>query len=69
MKSKEWLAAAHGEAVIECHTKGCQCAGAAIYRSNVKKLPRTPEILTLKPDSAVFAQPQEFLDYHDAELV
>src|ERR1035437_695376 len=40
----EWLAAAHGDGTIECHTKkkkrgAWQCAGAAIYRANVAKLP------------------------------
>jgi len=67
MSKEEWIAATHAESVIECHTKdGHQCAGAATYRANVSKTPRYPEILILPKDkTAVFAMPQEFLDYHE----
>lgn len=62
----EWLAAAHGEANIECHAlQGAQCAGAAIYRANMCKLPRDPDILRLPANRAsVFATPMEFREHH-----
>lgn len=54
-----WLAAAHGDARIDCHTLiGPQCAGSAIYRANVCKLPRDPATLRLPADRRnVFAEP------------
>lgn len=64
----EWLAMAHGEAVIECHTttSGHQCAGAATYRANVVKKPRYPGILQLPPDPVnVFTTPFEFSEHHE----
>lgn len=63
---EEWLQFAHGEFKVECHTrKDNQCAGVAIYRANVCKLPMDPAVLTLPPDrKAVFATPQEFLEHH-----
>lgn len=65
-KPESWIQAAHSETVIECHTKeGCHCAGVAIYRGNVGKLPRNEEVLALPKDKkTVFATPQEFLDHH-----
>ena len=63
----EWLQLAHGETTIECHTlTGAQCAGSAVYRANVLKNPRHPEILTLPADKEkVFANPIEFKKHHD----
>ncbi len=63
---EEWIAAAHGEAVIECHTLlGAQCAGAAIYRANVAKSVRDPDAFKLEPDTTrVFATPTEFREHH-----
>ncbi len=68
---RDWLLAAHSEERIECHTKRGfdkdtpQCAGAAIYRSNVAKLPRDPSILILPKDvEIVFATPMEFERHH-----
>lgn len=62
-----WIEDVHGEARIECHTKlGAQCAGAAIYRSNVLKSPRDKSLLILPANKLlVFARPQEFLDHHN----
>ena len=62
----EWLAAAHGEAWIECHTSlGTQCVGAARYRANMAKLPRDINILRTGPDrKTVFATPTEFRKHH-----
>jgi hypothetical protein len=68
MSPAEWIADVHGESLIECHTLlGAQCAGAAIYRANVVKLPRDPETLRLPRDrERVFATPREFLSHHEA---
>lgn len=64
---EQWIAEAHGETRINCHTlKGPQCAGSAIYRANVCKLPRDPEILRIKADrETVFATPKEFKEHHE----
>lgn len=61
-----WVRAAHGDEGINCHTRiGAQCAGSAIYRANVCKVPRDPEILRLPKDrEKVFATPNEFLAHH-----
>ncbi len=67
MTAGEWLQAAHGEAEIECHTiLGAQCAGSAIYRGNVCKTPRYPQILVLPANrELVFATPKEFKEHHE----
>lgn len=74
--AQTWRDAIHGDAPIACHktitadgettTWTHQCAGAAIYRSNVHKLPRDPDVVTLPPDrDLVFARDGEFLEHHD----
>lgn len=63
----EWLARAHSDAVIECHTvtSGHECAGAAVYRANVCKKLRDPEAFRLKADhKLVFSTPFEFEKHH-----
>ncbi len=62
----EWLATAHGDARIDCHTLvGAQCAGGAIYRANVCKLPRDPSQLRLPANrDRVFSSPAEFVQHH-----
>ncbi len=62
----EWLNEAHGEGSISCHTlQGAQCAGSAIYRANVCKLPRLAAALRLPPDREhVFANRFEFIEHH-----
>ena len=67
MSPEEWVAAAHGEAIAECHAHtGVQCAGMAIYRANVAKLPRSREALKLPADrELVFASAKEFKEHHD----
>jgi hypothetical protein len=64
---EEWIAIAHGEFRVDCHTrKNNECAGLAIYRANVCKSVRDPSVLVLPADrDAVFARPQEFLDHHE----
>jgi len=63
---EEWVQIAHGEGRIDCHVfEGPQCAGAAIYRSNVGKRPRDRDTLLLPKDKVrVFSSPVEFLDHH-----
>lgn len=66
ISADEWVQIAHGECHVECHTiAGSQCAGIAIYRANVVKKPRDPQIQVLPKDKQnVFATPTEFLEYH-----
>lgn len=61
-----WVHAAHGEEKVACHVHpNVQCAGLAIYRGNVCKLPRDQNVLVLPPDrELVFATPNEFLEHH-----
>lgn len=63
---EQWVQDAHGEVRIECHTLlGAQCAGAAIYRANVCKSVRDPDVLKLKPNrELVFGTPKEFREHH-----
>lgn len=67
---QEYLQLAHSDCRIDCHTlKGPQCAGAAIYRTNVAKSPRDPEVLRLPADrERVFATPVQFLKHHNSKL-
>jgi hypothetical protein len=66
MTAEEWLAGAHGEALIDCHTvSNQQCAGSAIYRANMAKSCRRKDVLVLPPNKELaFAHPQEFLNHH-----
>lgn len=68
MTADEWLREAHGESRIECHTiEGAQCAGAAIYRTNVAKLPHNRALLLLPADrEGCFKTPMEFRGHHCA---
>lgn len=63
---EEWVKFLHGEAPVACHMRqGAQCAGAAIYRANVCKLPRDKKLLVLPPNKTlVFSNPSEFLAHH-----
>jgi hypothetical protein len=66
---EEWLGFARGEGAIPCHVlDGAECAGAAIFRANISKLPRNRAVLRLPADpQAVFANPMEFLAHHDLD--
>jgi len=66
MSAEEWILAVHGEAYVDCHViSNQQCAGVAIYRANVCKLPRRRDTLRLPPNKLrVFASPNEFLAHH-----
>lgn len=62
----EWLATAHGDGRIECHTcNGAQCAGAAIYRTNVCKRVDPPNLALPVDRVRVFGSPFEFAEHHD----
>lgn len=80
--AKYWTEMAHSEAAVACHktilTVGedgqgdwqdpaiRQCAGMAIFRSNVWKSPRHPEIVTLpRDDEPVFSWDDEFIEHHE----
>lgn len=69
MSPEDWMKAAHGESLIDCHTLiGPQCAGAAIYRANMCKVPRDSSQLRLEPDrKLVFSTPNEFLEHHNGK--
>lgn len=68
LTAEEWLSAVHGEAQIDCHVQfDRQCAGAAIYRANVSKVPRDRTLLVLSPDRSVFGSRTEFLKYHSKD--
>jgi hypothetical protein len=64
--SEDYVQMAHGEQQIDCHTKvGPQCAGAAIYRANVLKMPRDNSVIQLPMDTdTVFKTPMEFIAHH-----
>ncbi len=65
--AEEWLTAAHGEGTVPCHVHpNVQCAGLAIFRANVYKVPRDQETLRLPADRVrVFAIDDEFKAHHD----
>jgi hypothetical protein len=64
--AEQWVACAHSDEKIECHTlTGAECAGAAIYRANVAKSLRDPQAFRLPADPVkVFASPAEFKAHH-----
>ena len=64
--SYEWIEMAHGEERVVCHVHpNVQCAGIAIYRANVCKLPKDRTLLRLPADREnVFASRFEFFDHH-----
>jgi hypothetical protein len=63
---KNWIKGVHGEAKFDCHVvSNQQCAGAAIYRANVCKVPRRTDILQLPEDHVlVFSSLIEFVAHH-----
>lgn len=70
MTPGDYAALAHSDSVIKCHTKTLpskeqmQCAGAAIYRKNVCKMARTPNLSLPGNTKDVFATVLEFLEHH-----
>ena len=71
MTSDEWLALAHGEGQADCHTTvrpdggAHACAGLAIYRANVCKAPRDPNVMRLPADRVKVFSFNEFKKHHD----
>lgn len=67
--AEEYLVIGHSDEPIACHMHdNQQCAGAAMYRANVMKLPRNKEALRLPAEcKSVFATPMEFLAHHGRE--
>lgn len=61
-----FVAIAHTDQKYNCHTKvGPQCAGLAIYRANVCKVPREEDVLRLPGNTEhVFSTDEEFLAHH-----
>lgn len=65
LTADEWLSHAHGETILQCHIiGGCQCAGAAIYRRNVAKLPRPPALILPADPALCFSSRAEFKAHH-----
>jgi len=73
--AEQWAKMAHSETAIACHmtireeswdAPGIrQCAGAAIYRANVYKSPRNPEVAVMPRDTeTVFTWDDEFIGHH-----
>lgn len=64
--SDEWVQIGHSDAVVPCHAlKGVQCAGIAIYRTNVCKSARPPNLKLPKDKENVFGWCTEFKEHHD----
>lgn len=61
-----FVAFAQGEGIYNCHSFiGPQCAGMAIFRSNICKSPRDSRVLVLPANrTKVFGWPTEFIDHH-----
>jgi hypothetical protein len=74
----EWAALIQSDEPIACHERiredeswegARQCAGAAIMRANMGKLPRDREVAVAKRDTEhVFANVHEFVKYHQIRM-
>lgn len=74
LTSEEWIMAAMSDEPIACHKtiqvndewEGAkQCRGAAIFRANVCKRPRDPEVIVGPVDrETVFAVSVQFIEHH-----
>jgi hypothetical protein len=73
--AEEWNTLALSDTAIACHLtieeddnwdshNVRQCAGVAIFRSNIGKLPRDPQVLTLPADRDTVFGYGEFVDHH-----
>ena len=70
LSAEEWMSIAIGEGSAECHTElsDTSCAGLAIFRANICKIPRDPNALRLPADhDGVFSVPWQFMEHHDME--
>jgi len=72
--ARQWIDLANSDEAIACHETiqesgswngAFQCAGAALYRGNVGKLPRDPEVAVMQePGNDCFISSMEFLEHH-----
>lgn len=68
----QWVKLAHGEGEADCHTTKrpddgtYQCAGLAVYRANVGKATRDPNVMRLPPDRTKVFGFGEFRKHHEA---
>lgn len=64
----QWVATGHSDELVLCHTIGNQqCAGIAIYRANVCKSARPPNLKLPANKEKVFAWPTEFKAHHERQ--
>lgn len=65
-----FVAAAQGDGRMDCHViVNRECAGAAIFRSNICKRPRDPYVLRLPANrDDVFSSPVEFQAHHTSKF-
>ena len=69
MTVEEWIQAVRGDGIIECHTTDKQCAGSAIFRANICKVPRSDAPLRLPRNAVtVFANLLEFRAHHAVDF-
>jgi hypothetical protein len=74
-----WLEIAHSDVPVACHKRSAyvdgktdwddpetrQCRGLAIFRANICKSPRDPEVVSGPVDrERVFGRPDEFREHH-----
>ena len=61
-----WEGRLMGDGDIECHcTTNQQCAGAAVMRANMCKVPKSATALTLPSNKKLcFSNPEEFHQHH-----
>jgi hypothetical protein len=68
MGIETFLDHAHSESVLDCHLGdgSQQCVGAAIYRANVGKRTRYPNLILMMPADRekIFTSPMEFTAHH-----
>jgi hypothetical protein len=62
---EEYRQLAHSDAIVDCHViTNQQCAGLAIYRTNVCKSARGDNLKLPRNTEKVFATPMEFVEHH-----
>jgi hypothetical protein len=63
--AQDWVDCARSDNSINCHViVNQQCAGAAIYRRNIAKCPRPPNLILPANRDDVFANSKDFIDHH-----
>jgi hypothetical protein len=63
--AQEFVGIAKSDFPYPCHTvTNQQCAGMAIFRRNIIKMPRPPALILEKDKETVFANQDEFLAHH-----